>query len=164
MRDPQKPSCSWFGDFQTCPWPPKPILFILGDTRTLQLNQANSRFIFENIVENRKIMGTDVLENCGKDGCRKTAEGLLNKFLKCWLWDQYLSKDMKWCSNLWIFETSEIRNFRFLFELRKSLYVMGLQGTTQNARSNRSDPQLARCSRHDPQAINRLSDNHYSVN
>ena len=40
----------WFRDFWTCPWFPKPILFIFGDTRIFQRNQETSRLVLGNMV------------------------------------------------------------------------------------------------------------------
>ena len=44
---PEEPSFLWWSDFWTCPWLPKPILFISGDARILQIFQETSRIIFQ---------------------------------------------------------------------------------------------------------------------
>ena len=50
MGEPSTPSFLWFRDFRTCPWAPKPFIFIFGDTRTLQITQEKSQIIFHNIT------------------------------------------------------------------------------------------------------------------
>ena len=47
MGETENPSLTWFGNFWTCPWAPKQILFIFGGTKILQIIQENPQTVLD---------------------------------------------------------------------------------------------------------------------
>ena len=58
-------------EFSDAPMTPKPICFVFGDTRRLQIIQENSKLLFEIIIrESSKVSETDEFVKVGKHVCR----------------------------------------------------------------------------------------------
>ena len=102
----RKPSFPWFRDFRTCPWLPKPILSIFGDTRMPQLIQEKPDTFLKHIMWGNlkmlKIMFCIFRKGRGTEKSWRPVLKLLenleygiNIFQKAWegmlvIWDQYL--------------------------------------------------------------------------
>ena len=117
MGEPSNPSFSWIRDFRTCPWAPKPTIFIFGDPRIPQIIERKTNRFFKNIMfGNFKILKIQLFESIGKDGYRKIRAIRLINSWKSWIRDQYLYKNMKWkfgnmrSLNLWNFANLKQRN------------------------------------------------------
>ena len=101
MGKPGKSSCSWFLDFWTCPWLPKPIMFNFGYTKRCQLIQEKSR-----IVSNKYLLGvskswiSNMLKIAEQTRVKQSRRSVQH-FRKSWIWDQYLHKNMKWNLVMW---------------------------------------------------------------
>ena len=82
----------------TCPVPPKPTTSILffGNTRTPREHQEIPGTISKHIIFlNLKIVETQQIDDFGKDGHRKMMKIRLTNSWKSWIWEQYLSKNVK---------------------------------------------------------------------
>ena len=94
MGEPWNPSFSWFGDFRTCPLP-KPIIFILGDTRILQISQEYIPNYFQYEFRKSQNFGALTIWKL----CKRRVPGIMKIRFKIswrsWIWDQYLPESMK---------------------------------------------------------------------
>ena len=88
----------WFLDFWTRSRAPKPILFILGGTRTLKGHQEKSLEDWTNhrFCKPQHSRHPNLWENFGKDGRRTIPVIRLIKPWKSWILHQYLPENMKW--------------------------------------------------------------------
>ena len=112
------PSFSWFLDFWTCPFFPKPIILIFGDSRTPKKNQEDPQtFLKKSICINLRKLELHDFANLWIDGHRTRMKIRLKKSWKSWIWDQYLSKSTKWkiCSMVPI----SFKNLKGIFEIKK---------------------------------------------
>ena len=118
----ENPSFLWFRDFRTCPWLPKPIIFIFGNTRIPQITRETTRSIFrKSYFWKSQHFGNRTFWKVRKRRAPTTPDDPLNQFLKIMnmrskssrngilvIWNQYFSKNMKW--HLWTFETNKLWN------------------------------------------------------
>ena len=98
----------WFRDFWKCPRAPKTTIVIFGDTWTPKIKKSLGHFQkyyvcksqnFGNPLACRFLWEKTPLA-CrflvGKDGRRQMSKIRLIKHWKSWIWDRYLSKNIKW--------------------------------------------------------------------
>ena len=85
---------SWFEDFWTCPWLPKPRLFISGDTKTLHRIQENLKSPqIEYVCKSKKMK----IERFGHVGNTRVEHVRpFNKFFKILNMGSTSSENMKW--------------------------------------------------------------------
>ena len=91
VRD-QKLSFLWFRDFWTCPWAPKPVIFIFGDARIPQIIQENPKLrskLVLYIIFN--VFGNPSFDNVQNGRRRIPPIRPINSW-KSWIWDQDISK------------------------------------------------------------------------
>ena len=118
MGEPQNPHL-YDLDFWTCPWLPKPIIYIFGDTRKPKKKQDHHGY-FESYgfccCRNLEVLEIRMFESFGKDRCRTIPKIRLINSSKSWIRDRYLSNNMKWkfgnmgSLNLRHFETKKLWN------------------------------------------------------
>ena len=118
------------------PWFPKPILFIFGDTKWLQLIQErfSNHFRKHFIIGNLNISEIDNFEHVGKTwgaGAANPKDPFIIVW-ESWRWDQYLSK--KWNGHLVIWNQSETRNGHVeygthIYQNTKWNLVISIKGT-----------------------------------
>ena len=117
MGEPSTPSILWFLDFWTCPWAPKPIIFIFGHPKIPQILQEKAKISSgNNIFYKSQNVGNRKLWKLWKRRGPTNHEDPSWKLLKSWIRDQYLPEYMKWnfgsmgSLNLWNCETLKLWN------------------------------------------------------
>ena len=133
--EPSNPSFSWFLDFRTCPWAPKPFIFMFGETRIRWIIQEQGpNHCLENIsLLDLELLDFENFENVGEDGRRTIRKSRLlfleireygiDIFPKAWnwnfvIWDHWFFETLKFWNfgtrNLWNQETKKPRSV-FIF-------------------------------------------------
>ena len=108
------PSFSWFRDFWSCPWLPQPILFVFGDTRTLQIIQEIQKHFPTCYFANFKTLENWNHRFVWKDGDRQIRTTCLIHSWKSWIWDQHLPTTWNvcfwksWISDQYLFKIHEM--------------------------------------------------------
>ena len=96
----------WFPGFCTCPDPAKPIIFISGDTNTLQQYNKTA----PHILKEGSFYKYQHFANFWKGGHWTMMKIRLIKSWEYLIWEQYLPEHMKW--KFCIFETKKPYNHR----------------------------------------------------
>ena len=77
----QNSSCLWFLDFWTCPFFPKPIIFIFGDTRTPKTKQEIPTYFRKILFYKSRNIGIPNVWQCSKRQAPDNDEYLSNEIL-----------------------------------------------------------------------------------
>ena len=96
MGEPSNPSFSWFLGFRTCPRAPKPISFIFGDARILQMIQETPQILFGKyyFLKSQNVENSTFWK-CWKRRGLKIMQVRLISSWKYGIWDQYLPENKK---------------------------------------------------------------------
>ena len=85
----------WFQNFRTCPWLPKPTIFIFGDARIPEIIQEKPKSFWRISICQISKFGKSIFKFWKRQAPNMPATRLRNSW-KAWIWDQYLPENMKW--------------------------------------------------------------------
>ena len=138
LRKPENSSFSWFSDFRTCPWLPKPIILDFGDTKILwKIRETIPNPFWEMLCwetsfvwkSNNLLLLEKWRSKKSEDPSKIVFENLeygINIFQKTWnghlvIWDHYLRTNIEYFESLKLSNSEPLKfNFEFLKFLKFS--------------------------------------------